>query len=64
MNGNKHCFINFPIKELAIKLKQKYRLETPDATIAATAIQQKLTLLTVDKYFQKIKELDLILIEL
>jgi predicted nucleic acid-binding protein len=56
--------VSFQIKELAIKLKRKYKLKTLDSIIAATAIQQKLTLLTADKHFNKIDELDLILIEL
>lgn len=56
--------VNFMIKEMAIRLRKKYRLKTPDSIIAATAIQLKFTLLTADKHFSKIKELDLVLIEL
>ena len=56
--------LSYHIKELAIELQKKYPLKTPDSVIAATAIHHNLTLLTADKHFQKIKELDLILIEL
>ncbi len=50
------------IKRLTIQLKQNYSLKIPDAIIAATAIYLNLPLLTADKDFKKIKELDLILI--
>jgi predicted nucleic acid-binding protein len=56
--------LSFLIKEQAIDLRKKYQIKTPDSIIAATAIQHKLTLLTADKHFRKVKELDLILIEL
>jgi len=58
------CPLSFPIKELAIQLKQNYKIKLPDAIIAATAIKRNLTLLTADKDFTKIKELELVLIEL
>jgi predicted nucleic acid-binding protein len=51
------------IKRLTIQLKQNYSLKIPDAIIAATAIYLNLPLLTADKDFKKIKELDLILIQ-
>jgi predicted nucleic acid-binding protein len=51
------------IKRLTIQLKQNYLLKIPDAIIAATAIYLNLPLLTADKDFKKIKELDLILIQ-
>ncbi len=50
------------IKRLTIQLKRNYTLKIPDAIIAATAIYLNLPLLTADKEFKKIKELDLILI--
>jgi predicted nucleic acid-binding protein len=56
--------LNSHIKQLAIELKQKYRIKLPDALIAATAMQQNLTLVTADKGFRKISELDLLLITL
>ncbi len=51
------------IKRLTIRLKQNYTLKIPDAIIAATAIFLNFPLLTADKEFKKIKELDLILIQ-
>ena len=56
--------ITHTIKQITIQLKQKYRLKLPDAIIAATAIQQNLALITADKGFAKIEELDLILINI
>ncbi|MBP6432248.1 MAG: type II toxin-antitoxin system VapC family toxin [Ferruginibacter sp.] len=50
------------IKQITIHLKQIYTLKIPDAIIAATSIYLNLPLLTADKDFKKIKELDLILI--
>ena len=51
------------IKRITIQLKQSYTLKIPDAIIAATAIYLNIPLLTPDKDFKKIKELDLILIQ-
>ena len=51
------------INSTAINLKQNYRMKVPDAIIAATAIEQKVPLLTFDKEFAKIKEVDLVLLE-
>ena len=56
--------ITYKIKQTAIKLRQNYRIKLPDAIIAATAIQQNLTLVTADKGFSKISELDLILLNM
>jgi predicted nucleic acid-binding protein len=55
--------LSHPIKELAIELKQNHKIKLPDAIIAATAIKKNLSLLTADKDFVKINELDLVLIE-
>lgn len=52
------------IREMAIKLKQKYTLKTPDAIIAATSLHYDVTLLTADKEFSKIKELTTIIVSL
>jgi len=52
------------INKTAISLKQLYRMKVPDASIAAAAIEQKIPLLTFDKDFIKIKEVDLVLLEL
>lgn len=51
------------IKELAIDLKQKYKIKLPDAIIAATAISKKLPFVSADNDFKVIKELDLIFLE-
>ena len=51
------------INEITINLKRKYKIKLPDALIAASAIMLDIPLLTYDKGFMKIKELDLILLE-
>jgi len=55
--------INHVIKEIAISLKQKYSIKTPDAIIAATAKSFNLPLITADKDFEKIKEVDIVLLD-
>ena len=52
------------INKTAISLNQLYRMKVPDALIEAAAIEQKIPLLTFDKDFIKIKEVDLVLLEL
>lgn len=52
------------INRTAIQLKQGYQMKMPDALVTATAIEQKVPLLTYDKGFAKIKEVDLVLLEL
>jgi predicted nucleic acid-binding protein len=51
------------VNETAIALKQRHKLKIPDAIIAATAIKQGIPLLTFDKYFTKIEEVDIVLLE-
>ncbi len=51
------------IKTRAISIKRQIKIPLPDAIIAATAIEEGLTLVTADKGFKRIKELQLILIE-
>lgn len=51
------------IKQICIKIRQQYKMKIPDAIIAATAIVLKRSLVTADRDFEKIKELDLIFIE-
>ena len=51
------------IKETCIKIRQQYKLKIPDAIIASTAIVYKIPLITSDRDFEKIKEIDLIFIE-
>lgn len=55
--------VSYHIKEMAIELRKKYRLKTPDSIIAATAIVEKSSLVSADSHFKKIKELDLVFIE-
>jgi predicted nucleic acid-binding protein len=52
------------VKQKAIELKRKIKIPAPDAIIAATAIEERLSLVTADKGFKRIKELSLILIEI
>jgi predicted nucleic acid-binding protein len=51
------------INEITINLKRKYKIKLPNALIAASAIMLNIPLITFDKGFSKIKELDLILLE-
>lgn len=51
------------INEITISLKQQYRIKLPDALIAATALYEDIPLLTFDKDFVRIKELNLVLLE-
>ena len=55
---------NTKIKEQTIQLKKKYSIKLPDAIIAASCLVYDIPLVTADKGFSKIKELDLVLIEL
>ncbi|OGH96684.1 MAG: hypothetical protein A2039_01660 [Candidatus Melainabacteria bacterium GWA2_34_9] len=51
--------LSLEIKNLAIKLKQKYNIKLADAVIAATAIQQEFILVSRNqKDFEKIQELE------
>ena len=61
------CFLiewNAKIKMQTIELKKKYTVKLPDAIVAASCLVYDLPLVTADKGFSKISELDLILIEL
>lgn len=50
--------INNEIKDLAIKLKQKYNIKLADSIIAATAIENNFTVITRNqKDFEKINEI-------
>jgi hypothetical protein len=51
------------IKMKVIELKRQVKIPIPDAIIAATAIDEGLTLVTADKGFKRIKGLSLLLIE-
>ncbi|HRG07795.1 MAG TPA: PIN domain-containing protein, partial [Cyclobacteriaceae bacterium] len=52
------------IKEITKDLQQSTTLKLPDTIIAATAIYLGLPLLTADKAFKKIKDLELILLDI
>ena len=56
--------INQEIKDLTIGFRKKSKLKLPDSTIAATSYYLKLPLLTSDKQFRTIKEIELIMYEL
>jgi len=64
LNGFPVVSINDEIKEIAIDLKQKYSIKTPDAIIAATAKSLGLIFITADKGFAKINEIDAVIVEL
>ena len=51
------------IKIKTIQIKREIKIPLADAIIAATAIEEELTLVTADKGFKRIKDLQLILIE-
>ncbi|SFO26512.1 hypothetical protein SAMN04488519_10526 [Algoriphagus ornithinivorans] len=60
------CFLtewNLKIKEWTIDLRKKYNLRLPDSIIAASSLSMGIPLITADQGFSKIKELDLILLE-
>lgn len=53
--------LNNEIKEICIEIKQKSKSKTPDAIVAATALFLEIPLITADKGFEKIQNLDLFL---
>jgi len=55
--------LNNEIKNIAIELRQQAKIKTPDAVIAATSIYLRLPLITSDKGFKSIKNLELILLD-
>jgi predicted nucleic acid-binding protein len=60
------CFLiewSTKIKDQTIFLRRKYSIKLPDAIVASTSIVFELPLITADKAFSKIKELDLVIIE-
>lgn len=61
----RNCYLvpfNTDIKGITIKLKQQYSIKLPDAIVAACSLYMGLTLITADKYFQKIQGLEVELI--
>lgn len=55
--------INNSIKEEIIKLRRNYSIKLPDCIVAATSIYLDLPLISSDKSFNKIEELNLMLYE-
>ena len=53
-------FLTENIKNKAVILRRTYKIKLPDAIIAATAIENNLQLVTADREFNQITELDLI----
>ena len=56
--------LNQAIKRITIDLKQKYKLKLPDAIIAATSIYMNLPLISADKDFERISDLQFIRYEI
>jgi len=52
------------IKELTIEIRSQNKIKLPDAVIAATAIYFDMPLLTMDKGFNKISNLDAVILSL
>ena len=55
--------INNAIKTEVIRLKRSYSIKLPDCIIAATAVYLDMPLMTADKGFSRIEELNLMLYE-
>jgi predicted nucleic acid-binding protein len=55
--------MNYQIKQKCIDIRKKYKIKMPDAIIASTAIIYNIPLITSDKGFDKIKEIDLLLLQ-
>ncbi len=53
--------INDDIKNIYTALRRKYKLKLGDAIVAATAMHLELPLITADKKFNQITELDIML---
>lgn len=53
--------LNDEIKNLCIAIKQTSKVKTPDAIVAATSIYNQIPLISSDKGFEKIQDLDLFL---
>ena len=52
------------IKHYAINIKQHTKIKLPDAIVAATAIKNNIPLVTADKDFKKVANLDLVFIDI
>lgn len=52
------------IKQRTIDIRKSYKLKLPDSIIAASALVKNLPLITADKGFDKIADLDLVLYQI
>lgn len=50
------------IKNKTIELRKKYKIKLPDAIVVASAITKKIPIISADKGFKQLTELDLELI--
>ena len=53
--------LNTEIKDTCIELKQKHKIKTPDAIVAATSNYLGLPLFTADKGFEKLTAVDAVI---
>jgi predicted nucleic acid-binding protein len=58
------CSSEPAIKDITINLRASYKIKLPDAVIAATAIYFDLPLFTMDKGFEKITDLQSVILSL
>jgi predicted nucleic acid-binding protein len=52
-----------PIRRIAIDVRKKQKLKLPDAVIAATALYLDFPLITMDNDFEKVKDLNAIVLQ-
>ena len=64
LDGFKIISLNDVIKDITISLKQEYSIKSFDAIIAATAKAYGLQLVTADKNFRKISDIDVVILDL
>ena len=62
-NDCKIMGLNRDIKEIAIEARSGHKVKLPDAIIAATAIHLNFPLFTMDKDFNRIAELQSVIID-
>lgn len=62
LSNCKILYFDNEIKNQAIYLRRFYKIKLPDAIVAATAISYNMPLITADKEFKKIEELNLCLL--
>lgn len=55
--------INAVIKNFTIMLRQKYNIKLPDSIVMATSLYLNAPIITADKGFNKVEELDLLYYE-